>query len=59
MALGDDNGKIWIYDVNEQLANPKSNEWNQFAKSLNEIKQSQVEAEELVQAMALSSSPMR
>ena len=32
--VGDDLGKIWIYDVGEQLAIPQPDEWNKFAHTL-------------------------
>uniref|UniRef100_A0A915IGE1 Uncharacterized protein n=1 Tax=Romanomermis culicivorax TaxID=13658 RepID=A0A915IGE1_ROMCU len=58
LAVGDDQGRVFLYDVNEQLATPKSNDWNQFAKVLDDVKQNQLEAEELMQAMSLSNTPI-
>lgn len=43
VAAGDDNGKIWVYDVGEQLANPAPDEWNKFAHTLQEIKNNKAE----------------
>ena len=34
VAAGDDQGKIWVYDVGEQLAVPQPDEWNKFAHTL-------------------------
>ena len=34
VAAGDDLGKIWVYDVGEQLAVPQADEWNKFAHTL-------------------------
>lgn len=34
VAAGDDGGKIWVYDVGEQLAVPQPDEWNKFAHTL-------------------------
>ena len=34
VAAGDDLGKIWVYDVGEQLAVPQPDEWNKFAHTL-------------------------
>jgi hypothetical protein len=34
IVSGDDLGKIWIYDVGEQLAIPQPDEWNKFAHTL-------------------------
>lgn len=43
VAAGDDTGKIWVFDVGEQLANPAPDEWNKFAHSLQEIKNNKAE----------------
>ena len=34
VTAGDDSGKIWVYDVGEQLAMPQADEWNKFAYTL-------------------------
>ena len=34
VAAGDDQGKVWVYDVGEQLAVPQPDEWNKFAHTL-------------------------
>ena len=34
VAAGDDLGKIWVYDVGEQLAVPQPDEWNKFNHTL-------------------------
>ncbi|CDW56245.1 dynein intermediate chain [Trichuris trichiura] len=47
VVVGGDNGKIWAYDVNEQLAVPTPNEWSLLSKTLYELKQNEMEAEEL------------
>jgi len=57
LAVGDDSGRVWIYDVNEQLSNPKPNEWQSFAKTLHELKQSQSDADDINNAMGLVPSP--
>ena len=41
MTAGDDSGKIWVYDVGEQLAMPQADEWNKFAYTLQDIKNNQ------------------
>ncbi|CAB4064428.1 DYNC1I [Lepeophtheirus salmonis] len=38
VTVGDDTGKIWVYDVGEQLAHPGPDEWNKFAHTLQDIK---------------------
>ncbi|XP_027196820.1 cytoplasmic dynein 1 intermediate chain 2-like isoform X2 [Dermatophagoides pteronyssinus] len=43
IVVGDDNGKIWVYDVSEQLAFPKSDEWTRFAHTLQEFTNNNVD----------------
>ncbi|XP_065337520.1 cytoplasmic dynein 1 intermediate chain isoform X35 [Cloeon dipterum] len=45
VTVGDDHGKIWVYDVGEQLATPRADEWSKFANTLQELKFNQVEEE--------------
>jgi dynein intermediate chain len=45
VTAGDDHGKIWVYDVGEQLALPQPDEWNKFAYTLHDIKNNQTEEE--------------
>ncbi|XP_036396098.1 dynein, cytoplasmic 1, intermediate chain 2a-like isoform X1 [Megalops cyprinoides] len=47
VAAGDSEGRILIYDVGEQIAVPRSDEWTRFARTLAEIGDSRDEAEEL------------
>jgi len=43
VAAGDDQGKVWVYDVGEQLAVPQPDEWNKFAHTLQELKNNKIE----------------
>uniref|UniRef100_A0A6M2CPV1 Putative cytoplasmic dynein intermediate chain n=1 Tax=Rhipicephalus microplus TaxID=6941 RepID=A0A6M2CPV1_RHIMP len=45
VAVGDDAGKVWVYDVGEQLAVPKNDEWSRFVQSLQELKNNQADQE--------------
>ncbi|KAJ8255412.1 hypothetical protein GJAV_G00204590 [Gymnothorax javanicus] len=47
IAVGDSDGKILIYDVGEQIAVPRSDEWTRFARTLAEINENRDDAEEL------------
>ncbi|CAG2108711.1 unnamed protein product [Medioppia subpectinata] len=38
VVVGDDIGKIWVYDVGEQLSAPKGDEWTRFMHTLQELK---------------------
>ncbi|XP_023235090.1 cytoplasmic dynein 1 intermediate chain 1-like [Centruroides sculpturatus] len=60
VVVGDDVGKIWVYDVGEQLANPKSDEWSQFVQTLQELKNNQVDKNiDLMYTLSSSPSPIR
>ncbi|XP_015918252.1 cytoplasmic dynein 1 intermediate chain 2 isoform X2 [Parasteatoda tepidariorum] len=41
VAVGDALGKIWLYDVGEQLSNPKPDEWSKFTETLEEFQNNQ------------------
>ncbi|KAK3582738.1 hypothetical protein CHS0354_039782 [Potamilus streckersoni] len=58
IAVGDDMGKISIFDVAEDIANPKSDEWSKFVRTLQELRQHAAEREE-DSALAGLSSPLR
>ncbi|XP_076979502.1 cytoplasmic dynein 1 intermediate chain 1 isoform X5 [Tamandua tetradactyla] len=45
VAVGDSEGRIWIYDVGE-LAVPHSDEWTRFARTLVEIRANRADSEE-------------
>ncbi|KAI1884840.1 hypothetical protein AGOR_G00213980 [Albula goreensis] len=47
IAVGDSDGQILIYDVGEQIAVPRSDEWTRFARTLAEINENRDDAEEL------------
>lgn len=46
VAVGDSVGRVWIYDVGEQLAVPHPEDWNRFARTLVEIQANQGDGEE-------------
>lgn len=58
IAAGDDMGRIYIYDVAEHFANPKSDEWSRFVHTLQELRQHAAEREEESNLAGLS-SPLR
>ncbi|XP_070225926.1 cytoplasmic dynein 1 intermediate chain 1 isoform X3 [Bos mutus] len=45
VAVGDSEGRIWIYDVGE-LAVPHNDEWTRFARTLVEIRANRADSEE-------------
>ncbi|XP_059812093.1 cytoplasmic dynein 1 intermediate chain 2-like isoform X5 [Hypanus sabinus] len=46
IAVGDSEGQVLIYDVGEQIAVPRSDEWNSFAQTLVDLKANGNDAEE-------------
>lgn len=42
LAVGDDDGHVYIYDVGEQLATPRQDEWNRFVNTLQELQANQI-----------------
>ncbi|KAK7864842.1 hypothetical protein R5R35_012491 [Gryllus longicercus] len=72
VTVGDDTGKIWVYDVGEQLAQPRHDEWSKFGYTVQELKNNQTEEDldksklidsglgsSLVNLASLSSSSLR
>lgn len=47
IAVGDSEGQIHIYDVGEQIAVPRNDEWTRFVRTLVEINENRDDAEEL------------
>nr|CAG4643115.1 EOG090X03UT [Ilyocryptus agilis] len=43
LTVGDDNGKIWVYELGEQLAVPKADEWSRLVHTLQELHQNQLD----------------
>ncbi|XP_063174258.1 cytoplasmic dynein 1 intermediate chain 2 isoform X3 [Candoia aspera] len=46
IAVGDSEGQIIIYDVGEQIAVPRNDEWTRFGRTLAEINANRADAEE-------------
>nr|SVE82998.1 EOG090X03UT [Daphnia magna] len=43
LTVGDDNGRIWLYEVGEQLAVPRADEWTRLVHTLQELHQNQLD----------------
>lgn len=41
VTVGDDSGRLYVYDVAEHLAQPSRDEWSRFNATLNELKMNQ------------------
>lgn len=52
VTIGDDAGRIYVYDVAEHLANPRVDEWSRFAATLNELKMNQTDEFESLEKKA-------
>ncbi|RNA37259.1 cytoplasmic dynein 1 intermediate chain 2-like isoform X9 [Brachionus plicatilis] len=46
LAVGDDQGKISLFDVNEIYSNPRQDDWGKMVKVLQDLKRSAAEMEE-------------
>lgn len=46
LVVGDDQGKISLFDVNENYTHPRSEDWQKFVRVLHDLKQSGNELEE-------------
>jgi len=51
LTVGDSEGHIWIYDVQEALYSPRPEEWIKLTRTLREIRQTNAEAEELAETL--------
>lgn len=47
IAVGDSDGRVLVYDVGEQTAVPRNDEWTRFVRTLAEINENRDDAEEL------------
>ncbi|XP_050506874.1 cytoplasmic dynein 1 intermediate chain isoform X6 [Diabrotica virgifera virgifera] len=43
VTVGDNQGKIWVYDVAETFAHPRHDEWNKFLYTTQELRNNQVD----------------
>ncbi|XP_046612960.1 cytoplasmic dynein 1 intermediate chain isoform X17 [Neodiprion virginianus] len=55
VTVGDDTGKIWVYDVAENFAHPRIDEWNNFLYTQQDLKNNK--ADEELDKLNLSSGP--
>ncbi|XP_041922846.1 dynein, cytoplasmic 1, intermediate chain 2a isoform X2 [Alosa sapidissima] len=47
IAVGDSDGQVLVYEVGEQIAVPRNDEWTRFVRTLAEINENRDDAEEL------------
>lgn len=45
VTVGDSQGKLWVYDVAENFAQPRHDEWNKFLYTTQELRNNQVDEE--------------
>ncbi|KAK9871147.1 hypothetical protein WA026_011429 [Henosepilachna vigintioctopunctata] len=58
VTVGDNQGKIWVYDVAESFAHPRHDEWNKFLYTTQELRNNQVDEELEKSNFALSNTPL-
>lgn len=46
ITVGDDMGKIWIYDVGERVAVPRADDWSHLVHTLGELKHNQADEDQ-------------
>ncbi|GFO20387.1 cytoplasmic dynein 1 intermediate chain 2 [Plakobranchus ocellatus] len=59
ISVGDNAGRIHLYDVGEHMANPKSDEWSKFVHTLQELKQHAAERVEDSTQAGTGGAPLR
>ncbi|XP_061377496.1 cytoplasmic dynein 1 intermediate chain isoform X9 [Danaus plexippus] len=55
VTAGDDAGKIWVYELAENVAQPRHDEWSKFVYTLQELRNNQ--ADEETDRLSLASGP--
>ncbi|XP_045470746.1 cytoplasmic dynein 1 intermediate chain isoform X5 [Harmonia axyridis] len=45
VTVGDNQGRIWVYEVSENFAHPRHDDWNKFLYTTQELRNNQVEEE--------------
>lgn len=58
VTVGDNQGKIWVYDVAESFAHPRHDEWNKFLYTTQELRNNQVDDELEKLNYSVSSTPL-
>ncbi|CAH1243711.1 DYNC1I2 [Branchiostoma lanceolatum] len=63
VACGDADGKVWIYDIGEQIAVPRTDEWQKFVRTLSDMRANMVDSQDegglSSGRTSMSSSPLR
>ncbi|XP_044261703.1 cytoplasmic dynein 1 intermediate chain isoform X14 [Tribolium madens] len=58
VTVGDNQGKIWVYDVAENFAHPRHDEWNKFLYTTQELRNNQVDEELEKLNYSVSNTPL-
>ncbi|XP_068912757.1 cytoplasmic dynein 1 intermediate chain isoform X24 [Tenebrio molitor] len=58
VTVGDNQGKIWVYDVAETFAHPRHDEWNKFLYTTQELRNNQVDEELEKLNFSVSNTPL-
>ncbi|XP_013138890.1 PREDICTED: cytoplasmic dynein 1 intermediate chain isoform X7 [Papilio polytes] len=57
VVAGDDAGKIWVYELAEQVAQPRHDEWSKLMLTLQELRHNQADEESERLGLAASGPP--
>ncbi|KAK9737827.1 Cytoplasmic dynein 1 intermediate chain 2 [Popillia japonica] len=58
VTVGDNQGKLWVYDVAENFAHPRHDEWNKFMYTVQELRNNQIDEELEKLNLSSSSTPL-
>ncbi|KAI4460225.1 dynein intermediate chain [Holotrichia oblita] len=58
VTVGDNQGKLWVYDVAENFAHPRHDEWNKFLYTIQELRNNQIDEELEKLNLSSSSTPL-
>jgi len=58
VTVGDNAGKIWVYDVAENFAHPRHDEWNKFLYTTQDLRNNQVDEDLEKLNLGISSNPL-
>ncbi|KAL3280098.1 hypothetical protein HHI36_017604 [Cryptolaemus montrouzieri] len=58
VTVGDNQGRIWVYDVAESFAHPRHDEWNKFLYTTQELRNNQVDEELEKTNFSVSNTPL-
>jgi hypothetical protein len=58
IIVGDDQGKISLFDVNENFSQPRNEDWNKFVHVLQDLKENRSELEEALNVQGIAAQTL-